>query len=377
MSKEYLDKEGLSKLWSRIKKYIANKDIRTSTPVGGSIDWYGLEDTIPSDWMREDGRSLKKSEYPELFTIIGYTYGGSGDNFNIPNSKGRVTVHLDESDNDFKTLGNKYGWKEHQLTINQLPHLYGDLISRVWNNTNILNVINSNFMTYVNASQSTVKWIYSISGVADNTINNPIVKFDFGNDETHPNVQPSIVSYKIIKVKEDAASRDLRLLDEQLNNHMNIQHGSATASVATIKTVDSIGDGQWKSSLLNPDTFVITNPNLFEQHEEGIKIKQSGYYKLSGKVEAWINPNGVYNDQLQARICTNYTSNQSKTIIISTGQLIYKTSEVNIMSGVTISPITVYLKANDVVNLVLLGMASNITTRTLLEKRCILTVETV
>lgn len=364
MSKEYLDKEGLSKLWSRIKKYIANKDIRTATPVGGSIDWYGPENTIPSDWMREDGRSLKKSEYPDLFAIIGYTYGGSGDNFNIPNSKGRVNVHLNENDTEFSTLGKFYGSKFLQEHYHTLVWGEGEKPITMSGGGSDMD-ITDNRGYHFNYQDG-----YFLRD-ADST---RVSKTGTGDSQ---NIQPSIVSYKIIKVKEDAVSKDLRLLDEQLNNHISLQHGSATASVSTIKTVDAIGDGQWKSSLLKPDIFVITNLNLFEQHEEGIKVKQSGYYKLSGKIEAWINPNGVYDDQLQARICTNYTSNKSKTIVISTGQLIYKTNESNVMSGVSIAPTTVYLEANDIVNLVLVGMASNITTRTLLEKRCILTVEAV
>ncbi len=40
-------------------------------------------------WMLCDGRSLKPSEYPELFSALGYLYGGSGDAFNLPNLQGQ------------------------------------------------------------------------------------------------------------------------------------------------------------------------------------------------------------------------------------------------------------------------------------------------
>jgi microcystin-dependent protein len=36
-------------------------------------------------WIRIDGRSLAVASYPELFGFVGYTYGGAGANFNIPN----------------------------------------------------------------------------------------------------------------------------------------------------------------------------------------------------------------------------------------------------------------------------------------------------
>jgi hypothetical protein len=35
-------------------------------------------------WMVCDGRSLSTMLYPQLFSAIGYSYGGSGNEFNIP-----------------------------------------------------------------------------------------------------------------------------------------------------------------------------------------------------------------------------------------------------------------------------------------------------
>lgn len=39
-------------------------------------------------WAIREGTSLQRSEYPELFKIIGHTYGGSGDTFLLPNDQG-------------------------------------------------------------------------------------------------------------------------------------------------------------------------------------------------------------------------------------------------------------------------------------------------
>lgn len=39
-------------------------------------------------WMLCDGRSLAVGLYPELFAVLGYLYGGSGANFNIPDYRG-------------------------------------------------------------------------------------------------------------------------------------------------------------------------------------------------------------------------------------------------------------------------------------------------
>ena len=48
---------------------------------------------VPSGWLEEDGSSLVVATYPALFAVIGYSYGGSGLNFNLPDPRGRaITV---------------------------------------------------------------------------------------------------------------------------------------------------------------------------------------------------------------------------------------------------------------------------------------------
>jgi microcystin-dependent protein len=42
-------------------------------------------------WILAQGQSLSTSAYPELFAAVGYSYGGSGANFNIPNMQNRYT----------------------------------------------------------------------------------------------------------------------------------------------------------------------------------------------------------------------------------------------------------------------------------------------
>lgn len=51
----------------------------------GSYLLWSSQSVTPAGFLVCDGRSLKKSEYAELFAVIGYIYGGSGENFNIPN----------------------------------------------------------------------------------------------------------------------------------------------------------------------------------------------------------------------------------------------------------------------------------------------------
>jgi len=47
-------------------------------------------------WLLCDGTSYSVSDYPNLFNIIGYIFGGSGDNFNVPNCSGKF-LQMDTS----------------------------------------------------------------------------------------------------------------------------------------------------------------------------------------------------------------------------------------------------------------------------------------
>ena len=44
---------------------------------------------MPDGWLLCNGASLAKASYPDLFAAIGYTWGGSGNTFYLPNYNGR------------------------------------------------------------------------------------------------------------------------------------------------------------------------------------------------------------------------------------------------------------------------------------------------
>lgn len=56
-------------------------------PSGGVFPYIGS--TAPVGYVLCDGASYNRFTYAELFNIIGYTYGGSGDNFNVPDYRDR------------------------------------------------------------------------------------------------------------------------------------------------------------------------------------------------------------------------------------------------------------------------------------------------
>ena len=59
----------------------------SGVPSGVMVPFAGK--TVPDGWLLCNGASLAKASYPDLFTAIGYTWGGNGDTFYLPNYNGR------------------------------------------------------------------------------------------------------------------------------------------------------------------------------------------------------------------------------------------------------------------------------------------------
>ena len=82
-------------------------------------------------WMLCDGRLLSVTQYQFLFNVIGYSFGGSGTQFRIPNAAGRVPGAIgtgsDQNNSTFTALlGLSTGEYMHQLTIAEMPaHNHG------------------------------------------------------------------------------------------------------------------------------------------------------------------------------------------------------------------------------------------------------------
>jgi len=77
----------------------------------------------PSGWMFCDGAQLPIAENDVLFTLIGTTYGGDGQQtFNLPDLRGRLPLHVgtDPNGNNYQ-LGQSGGVESVTLTTNQLP----------------------------------------------------------------------------------------------------------------------------------------------------------------------------------------------------------------------------------------------------------------
>jgi microcystin-dependent protein len=86
--------------------------INTNTPTG-MISIHSAA-TAPTGWLLCDGTSYGSASYTTLFNVIGYTFGGSGANFSVPNLKGKVVVGIDGAQAQFDTRGETGGSMNHQ-----------------------------------------------------------------------------------------------------------------------------------------------------------------------------------------------------------------------------------------------------------------------
>jgi hypothetical protein len=67
-----------------------------STPTG-TIMWYtGI--TAPAGWAICNGDALSAAAQPALFAVLGYTFGGAGDSFSVPNLLGQFIRGFDSSE---------------------------------------------------------------------------------------------------------------------------------------------------------------------------------------------------------------------------------------------------------------------------------------
>jgi len=74
-------------------------------------------DTIPDGYLPCDGSTFVTTDYPELFSVIGYSFGGSGSDFNTPNLVNRVPV----GDGGFYAISDTGGLREVTLTTGEMP----------------------------------------------------------------------------------------------------------------------------------------------------------------------------------------------------------------------------------------------------------------
>ena len=93
------------------------------TPLGSVIMF--SSDTIPDKWLWCNGQSLAEATYPDLFALIGTTFGSAGAGFfNLPQTGFRFILGVD----NLTEIGDFGGEINHTLTTAEIPsHSHGVL----------------------------------------------------------------------------------------------------------------------------------------------------------------------------------------------------------------------------------------------------------
>ncbi len=166
--------------------------VSDTLPIGSVVEWFST--TIPTNWLECNGQAISRTEYAELFAVIGTKYG-SGDGsttFNLPNIKGKTTVGLDIDDTNFNTLGKTGGEKTHTLTKNEIPPMNVHMTKDAWYDRGGLESGGA-----VNRRV--------VAGGATGGATDYIIGTVNGGGQAHNNLQPYIVSNYIIKAKQTQA----------------------------------------------------------------------------------------------------------------------------------------------------------------------------
>lgn len=175
-------------------------------PIGTIADFAG--NSAPEKWFLCFGQAISRTEYADLYSIIGTTYGaGNGStSFNIPDLRGRVSAGKDDMGGQdsyrlsglfgsiARTLGGAMGLSYHVLTTPQIPkHTHP-----------IIDPGHVHFRGVYQAQQG-VSYVGPGGNPAFSGLGSTEPSFtgitmqSSGGDEPHNNTQPTFVLNKIIK----------------------------------------------------------------------------------------------------------------------------------------------------------------------------------
>ncbi|WP_084498524.1 phage tail protein [Sphingobium sp. HDIP04] len=182
--------------------------IGLTIPVGSVLDFAGT--IAPDTFLLAYGQEISRTDYAELFGVIGTTFGdGNGSTtFHVPDLRGRVAAGKDDMGGSSaqrlsffggNNLGFGPGSQTHELTIDEMPaHSHSGATGSAGNHNH----------TYTASSGGLGALGYNPQGNGSNqntqdagahthsfTTNNT------GGGLAHANVQPTLILNKIIKAR--------------------------------------------------------------------------------------------------------------------------------------------------------------------------------
>lgn len=176
--------DGIAEAWEHGGGSGAGETLR----IGTILPYTGSDSELPTGYMLCDGAELSRTDYSDLFAVIGTSFGaGNGSStFNLPNLKGKVLTGLDSNDEDFASMGATGGEKEHTLTIEEMPSH-----KHTW-------TLGANVVANATATSAVTNFNSTSGGLGVATMNNT------GGGEAHNILQPYVVVNYIIKVTQSA-----------------------------------------------------------------------------------------------------------------------------------------------------------------------------
>ena len=90
-------------------------------PIGAVVPFWGLQE--PAGWLLCKGQAVSRTDYKELFAVIG-TRSGAGNGsttFNVPDLRESLIYGVGDSGSFTQTMGAAVGEKAHTLTIAEMP----------------------------------------------------------------------------------------------------------------------------------------------------------------------------------------------------------------------------------------------------------------
>jgi microcystin-dependent protein len=132
----------------------------------------------PSQYQKCEGQSLLKADFPDLFAVIGTTFGGDPTHFSIPDMRGRVVVDAGTGSGLTPyALGDEFGEEAHTLSQAEMP---------------------SHSHSYSGSLTSTADIVPTEPVLIPNPI--PAATGNTGGGGAHENRQPSVALFYYIQV---------------------------------------------------------------------------------------------------------------------------------------------------------------------------------
>lgn len=161
---------------------------------------------VPESWRACDGSALSKTEYPELYSVLGSTFGAeTATEFYLPDLRGRTVIGTSDS----HALASTGGAETTTLTVSQLPshtHTVSGSVASNGAHTHTYHYYSSSAPSKSTTIQSTANNSYltrseGIDNAGEHTHTLTLEAGNTGSGASIPNMQPYNTLNYIIKVK--------------------------------------------------------------------------------------------------------------------------------------------------------------------------------